>query len=172
MEFIQLVSNISVLSIVLFLLGIGLIIVELHSPGFGAAGIAGLLCLIICIFVTVQSVTQGIILTGIFFVLLVIIFVIFFVLLSKGRVPKKLILEESTSAELGFSGTEDMSFLLGKTGTVTSICRPAGNADIEGLKLDVVSRGEFIEKGAIVEVVEVEGSRIVVKEKTENEKEI
>jgi membrane-bound ClpP family serine protease len=34
------------------------------------------------------------------------------------------------------------------------------------LKLDVVSRGEFIDEGATVEIIEVEGNRIVVKEKT------
>ena len=161
MEFIELISNISILSIILFIAGISLIIVELYSPGFGAPGITGLLCLIICIFVTVQSVMQGIILTGIFFAIIIILFIIFFVLLSKGRVPNKLVLKES---EVGFSGAEDMNFLLGKVGTVVSTCRPAGNVDFDGVKLDVVSRGEFIEKGITVEVIEIEGNRIVVKQ--------
>ena len=161
MAFIELISNISVMSIILFIIGISLIIVELYTPGFGAPGVSGLLCLIICIFVTVETIPQALILTGIFLVILVALFVIFYVLLSKNKMPRNLILETS---EEGFSGTEDMQYLLGKVGTVVSICRPAGNVDFDGVKLDVVSLGEFIETGATVEVIQIEGSRIVVKQ--------
>ena len=41
---------------------------------------------------------------------------------------------------------------------------PAGKAKIAGRVIDVVSRGEFIEPGAPVEVAEVRGNRVVVKE--------
>ena len=166
MEFVELLGNVSVLSIILFVVGIGLIVVEMFEPGFGFFGAAGVVCLIVCIFVTAQTVMQGIILTAIFFVILVILLIIFLAMLSRGRMLKKLVLQESTTAELGFSGTEDMQHLLGKSGVVMSTCRPAGNVDFDGVKLDVVSRGEFIEKGSTVEVIEVEGSRIVVKEKS------
>ena len=160
-------GNVSVISIILFLVGIAFVIIELYQPGFGFFGIAGLVCLVVCIFVTAQTVRQGLILSAVFFVLLIILLVIFFTLISKGRLPKKLVLQESTSAELGFSGAEDMRHLLGKTGTVMSTCRPAGNADFDGAKHDVISRGEFIDKGATVEVIEIEGVRIVVIEKKE-----
>ena len=162
MEFMELLSNISLVSIIFFLLGIGLIIFEMYQPGFGVPGSLGLISLIVCVFVTAQTVMQGIILTGIFFIIVLLLLVVFFVLLSKSRLPKKLVLHES---EQGFTGIEDMQYLLGKIGKVVSICRPAGNVDFDGVKLDVVSRGEYIEKGATVEVVEIEGNRIVVKMK-------
>ena len=162
MEFMELLGNISIISIILFFAGIGLIIFEMSQPGFGFPGAAGLLCLVGCVFVTAQTIMQGIILTGIFFVIVLLLLVIFFAMLSKNRLPKKLVLHES---EQGFTGIEDMRYLLGKAGTVLSTCRPAGNVDFDGVKLDVVSRGEFIEKGALVEVIEIEGNRIVVKTK-------
>ena len=165
MDFAELLGNVSIVSIILFLVGIGLIIVELYQPGFGIIGGLGLVCLTAFILLTAKTVMQGIILTAILIVILVILLVIFLVLMSNSRIPKKLILQESTSSELGFSGTEDRRYLLGKSGTTVSICRPAGNVDFDGVKLDVVSRGEYIEKGATVEVIEIEGSRIVVKEK-------
>ena len=56
-----------------------------------------------------------------------------------------------------------MKGYLGKIGIVVATCRPAGMADFDGVKLDVVTRGEYIEKGAMVDVIEVEGNRIVVK---------
>jgi len=165
MEFIDLIANISVLSIILFLVGIGLIVVEMFEPGFGLFGVLGVISLIVCIFVTAQTIMQGIILTAIFFVLVLILLGVFLAFVSKGRLPKKLVLHDSETVEQGFSGTEDMRHLLGKTGIVTTICRPTGNADFSGAKLDVVSRGEFIEKGTTVEVIEIEGNRIVVKAK-------
>jgi len=165
MEFIDLITNISVLSIILFIVGIGLIVVEMFEPGFGLFGVIGILCLIVCIFVTAQTVVQGLVLTAVFFVIIVILLGIFLAFVSKGRLPKRLILHESETVEQGFSGTEDMKYLMGKTGVVTAICRPVGNVDFDGVKLDVVSRGEYIEKGTTVEVIEIEGNRLVVKEK-------
>jgi membrane-bound serine protease (ClpP class) len=53
--------------------------------------------------------------------------------------------------------------LEGKDGTVVSALRPAGRACIGGRRYDVVSSGDFIEKGASVVVTEVSGNRIVVR---------
>jgi len=75
------------------------------------------------------------------------------------------VLSDSTSAESGFSGAEDMQYLLGKAGTTLTPLRPSGNADFDGVRLDVVSRGEFIDPGTPIEVIEVEGNRIVVRVK-------
>ena len=44
-----------------------------------------------------------------------------------------------------------------------SALRPAGIADIGGARVDVVSDGEFIEPGAAVQVVRVDGNRVVVR---------
>ncbi len=52
--------------------------------------------------------------------------------------------------------------LVGKQGEVESMLRPAGIARIEGRRVDVVSRGEMIQAGERVEVLEVEGNRVVV----------
>ena len=161
MEFIEILANITWVSILLFILGLAFIILELYTPGIGIPGFIGGVSLIAFILITGQNATQRLILTGILIVICAILFVIFFTLLSKRRLPKALILDTS---EEGFTGAEDRSFLLGKTGVVLSTCRPAGNADFDGLKLDVVSRGEFIEKDKKIEVIEIEGNRIVVKE--------
>ncbi|MDD2497965.1 MAG: NfeD family protein, partial [Desulfitobacteriaceae bacterium] len=47
--------------------------------------------------------------------------------------------------------------------TVTPL-RPAGTAEIEGDRIDVVTEGGFIPREAQVKVVKVEGTRIVVRE--------
>ncbi|HSH68834.1 MAG TPA: NfeD family protein [Deferrisomatales bacterium] len=55
--------------------------------------------------------------------------------------------------------------LLGREGTALSDLRPAGTATIGGRRVDVVSRGEYLRKGATLVVEEVAGNRIVVREK-------
>ena len=161
----ELLQNVSWVSIALTIVGLGLLVLEMYEPGFGIFGVLGIISFVACILVTAKTLMQGIMLTAFFFVIVIAMIVIFFTMVSRNRFPKKLILQESTSAELGFSGTEDMQYLLGKSGIVVSTCRPAGNVDFDGVKLDVVTRGEFIEKGKKVEVIEIEGSRIVVRVK-------
>ena len=52
---------------------------------------------------------------------------------------------------------------LGKQGRASSPLRPAGIAEIEGERVDVVSDGELIDAGQLVEVTRVDGNRIVVR---------
>jgi len=164
MEFIALLfTGITIISVVLFIFGISLIVLEMFTTfAFsGFLGLLGVIVLIITIFITAGTVREGIVLTAIFFVIVVVILSVFMALMSKGRLPGRLVLH---STEAGFSGTEDMQYLLGKTGTVINMCRPVGNVDFDGVRLDVTTRGDFIEKGTEVEVIEVEGNKIVVRQ--------
>jgi membrane-bound serine protease (ClpP class) len=52
--------------------------------------------------------------------------------------------------------------LLGKTGKALTLLRPAGRAEIEGVVLDVVTEGEFIDRGKSIRVKQVDGNRVVV----------
>jgi len=165
MTFIELISNVSWISITLFIVGIGLLVVEMFEPGFGFFGIFGVLSLIGCIFVTASTVTEGIMLTAFFFVIVLIMLGIFLFFVSKGKLPGRLVLKDSESRDDGYSGTMELNDYMGKTGIVSSICRPVGNVDFDGVKMEVVTLGEFIEKGTTVEVIEVEGNRVVVKAK-------
>jgi membrane-bound serine protease (ClpP class) len=76
----------------------------------------------------------------------------------------------TVARDLGESkGTEDgLNALLGKTGKASSGLHPSGFAVIEGRRVDVITQGEMIDKGATVRVVEVEGNRVVVAQATES----
>lgn len=164
-ELVELLSNISTWSIIIFIAGLIFIVIEMFNPGFGVPGGIGILLLIIDILITAKTFVQGLIMAAILASLVVILLSISVYLASKGYLPKKLILSDSTSSETGFSAVEDMQYLLGKTGTAITPLRPSGNVDFDGVRLDVVSRGEYISPGTEVEVIEVEGNRIVVRQK-------
>ena len=53
--------------------------------------------------------------------------------------------------------------LVGRTGTALTALRPAGKAVVDGATLDVVTNGEFIAKDTQIEVLHVEGMRILVR---------
>ena len=78
----------------------------------------------------------------------------------KSIVGKKLILQKDARDWHG--ADEEQKELLGKQGTARSTLRPAGTADIDGKRIDVVTRGEMIDAKTPIKVIEVEGNRVVV----------
>ena len=77
---------------------------------------------------------------------------------------RNLVLSRELTSEDGFTSHTQAKYkgLTSKSGTADSLLRPAGIAIIDGQRLDVVTTGEFIPRGAAVRVVAVEGSRIIV----------
>lgn len=60
------------------------------------------------------------------------------------------------------SGT--ITLTIGASGEAHTALRPGGKANINGRLVDVVAEGTFIDRGQAVEVVEIAGSRVVVRE--------
>jgi len=60
-------------------------------------------------------------------------------------------------------GYDSLSFLIGETGRTTSPLRPTGKARFGNLQIDVMAAGGFVEPDTLVEVVDVQGARVIVK---------
>jgi membrane-bound serine protease (ClpP class) len=187
-----LLGKVDSLELVLFFIGIGLLAVEIFLlPGFGVAGISGLLLIGISLILSMQDfviprfewewsllgrnvvvVTLGIIaaITGIAAIAL---------LGPKIRIFDGLTLKTRITGTAGgpdpdgmaalqpggeglSSPEEDYSPLIGKKGTAATTLRPSGKAEIEGRLVVVEADGVFIEAGAPVKVVQVRGNRIIV----------
>src|SRR6266508_671323 len=58
----------------------------------------------------------------------------------------------------------ELAALLGGIGVAVTPLRPAGKVKLGDEFIDVVAEGEFVNPGARVQVIEVEGYRVVVKE--------
>jgi len=83
-----------------------------------------------------------------------------FRLLPKTPFGRKIMLEAPARAEVVPPG--ELATLLHKEGIALSPLRPAGFARIDGRRVDVVTRGEMLDKDCPVRVVEVQGNRVVV----------
>ena len=83
---------------------------------------------------------------------------------AKGKLSKsKIILHDTESDEAGYRATEDMEVFLGREGVTTTVLRPTGMADFDGVRLNVISEGDYVESGTAVQIVRVEGSRVLVR---------
>jgi membrane-bound serine protease (ClpP class) len=61
-------------------------------------------------------------------------------------------------------GYESLAYLIGETGRTTTVLRPTGKARFGNLLIDVTADGFFIEPDSLVEVVDVQGARVIVKQ--------
>lgn len=150
----------------LFILGVVLLLIEVFLiPGFGLAGISGIILIFVSIFFTLGGGEKALYSIGVVAVILLILFIILLVLFPKIPIWKKLGLKEKLETEKGYTSYTKIDELIGKEGVVTTTLRPAGTIEIDGKKYDALSLGEFIEKGEKIKVIKVEGGKIIV-EKT------
>jgi membrane-bound serine protease (ClpP class) len=64
------------------------------------------------------------------------------------------------------AGSSAEPALVGRTGTAVTPLRPSGVASIDGRRQPVVSEGDHIVAGETIQVVAVEGNRVVVRRPT------
>jgi membrane-bound serine protease (ClpP class) len=82
------------------------------------------------------------------------------------RLPmgRRLILESALPAQGGFAAPPEADRAWpGQRGIAATTLRPAGIARIAGARVDVVTDGEYVEAGEPIEVLRVDGNRIVVR---------
>ncbi|MBI2366037.1 MAG: nodulation protein NfeD [Deltaproteobacteria bacterium] len=158
----------------LLLVGSGLVLLVLEifvTPGFGVAGALGIAALLggLSLSLFGAGASWEFILKAasrVVFSLLIALIASLVTLRFLPRLPfgRRLILETGLLAGAGGgSAPESDRMWLGKGGTAISPLRPAGIAEIEGERVDVVSDGELIEPGVPIVVTRVDGNRIVVR---------
>lgn len=163
MDFI--VENLPI--IICALVGIILLVVEMFMPGFGLPGIAGIVFLFGSIVLTWRQhgAYAGLGATLVVLSLAGIMVTTALKSASSGRIWRSnLVLKDSMEKPDTLPENQDLLRLLGREGTALTVLRPAGMVDVDGERVNVVSRGEFLPKGARVVVEEVEGSRVVVRQ--------
>ncbi len=82
--------------------------------------------------------------------------------LPTSRVFRPMVLGQSTNRNEGFTASPDRNDLLGKEGVAEMNLHPAGRALFGVERVNVITRGEFIESSSTVRVIESRGSHIVV----------
>lgn len=164
----------SVIEILMFIVGIGLILLEIFViPGFGIAGISGIILVIVSLFLSLvgshpfidfEIVSRAIIqLAASLFTAFVLIFILA-KFLPKTSAFQRFVLADAEKTDIGFSSHIHNKDLIGEEGIALTTLRPSGTAEINGKRVDVVTESSYVEKGKKIKVIAAEGMRIVVKE--------
>ncbi len=166
--------------IAMFFVGVALIVLEVFViPGFGVTGALGIaftigsLILVMLdndffdfsfvdaekIFIAVSTTLAG---------LLGAVIVMFFggVRMTQTSFFKRIALEEVQDRNEGFTSNFKTESFLGRKGMAFTVLRPSGKIKIDDNVYDAFTRGDFIEKGKEIEVVNEEGTSLQVKEVT------
>lgn len=153
----------------IFLIGLGILLIFIELlilPGFGAAGVPG--CLLVVIGVGVAwwkfGFQAALTYTGITLVAVIPLAIIALSVMRSTPAGKAFILSATENKEIGFQAPpSELVDLVGKSGRTITPLRPAGAALIGGHRVDIVTQGEFVPPETEIEVIFVEGSRVVVR---------
>lgn len=163
----------SIIDILLFGIGLILVLLEIFViPGFGVAGISGIIMIIVSLFLALTGTNLPYVDSSVISVAVIQLssalvgaLILIFILakfLPKTSTFSRLILAEAEHPNKGFVSANKVSKIVGKKGVALTTLRPAGIAEIDGKRLDVVTEGTYIEKGEKVVVIKSEGIKIVV----------
>ncbi|MBR5288683.1 MAG: hypothetical protein IKU34_08880 [Clostridia bacterium] len=143
------------------MMGMALMIVEVFLPGFGLPGISGIA--LVGIGVVIAGINYGAVTAvGLLLVLIAVLAVVISLVLNhvvRGGGNSKIFLRETQD----LNPQEDMKAFVGRKGEAKSMLRPAGIGDFDGVRLNVVTEGGFVDAGTAIEIVNVIGNRIIVK---------
>lgn len=142
--------------------GVALMVLEVFVPGFGLPGVSGLILLSFGIVITWKNygATAGLAVTLIALALAGISISVSIKSAANGKLSRsKLILNEVTQP----MDHEETEALVGKEGVTVTVLNPVGFAEFAGVRLNVVSEGQYMEKDVKVRVTKVEGTRILVR---------
>ena len=156
-------TGFSIFVLLLFIGGMSLIGLEMFIPG-GIVGTVGIITVIYAIIYINKSTYHIAFILVISLILATIQFYVNRNVFHKRlTLLNRLVLNDSISTEDGYVASESRLELIGKKLQAYTDLRPAGVAVLGNEKLDVVTDGDFIEKGNEIEIIRVEGMRIVVK---------
>jgi len=146
-------------------------------PGFGISGIAGFVCIAGGLLLSMQDFVipdpnlpweRELLIGNLLRVLGAALGAFLFAMLTLRYVLPKLSRKfhgpylKATLAEARIDQSVETAISTGRTGTAITLLRPSGKAVIDDRRYDVVTKGEFLEKGTPIRVVSAKGARIVV----------
>lgn len=133
-------------------------------PGFGIAGVTGIILLILSLGLAFWKLTKtwaiGVTVFAVIGVGLLIYFMV--EILPNTKLGKKFILSETAPASEEVSAVENTNRYLGAEGVAISNLRPSGIAKIADERVDVITDGDFIEKGTKIKVIKTTAGRVIV----------
>lgn len=155
------------LEIMIFLAGVILIIGELLFLGTGILAALGVSCIFASLFLVLGADTQAVQAISFSLAAALVLFLLLAKRVSTSSLWKRLMLKETETTREGFVSGPDYTIYQGKTGITVTKLHPAGVVEIDGVWVDVVSEGVFVDEGVKVKVTGTDSNRVVVRPVTD-----
>ncbi len=154
------------LPIILQLVGVVVVIAEIILPSGGILSIVALGVFGYSLFIVFNEISMviGFCFVAADLILIPVLVILGLKLLARSPVTlrKTLAREEGVSSQ-----SSELESYVGTQGNAVTNLRPAGIAVINGKRVDVVTRGEYLEKDSAIIVTAVTGNQIIVRKKDE-----
>ena len=175
-DFVGLFTNTtSIICLVCLAIGLVLLAIECFIPGFGVFGITGVVFCAFSFLYLIIADGSWIKVLYMFAIALVVMAIVIVIAVRSARfgvLSRSPLVQNGTDLPEDYSKNEkNYSYLVGKTGMVKTICKPAGKVEIDGQTYTVITSGEYIPRDKMVVVSDVDGATIVVKEIESEKKE-
>lgn len=146
------------------LAGFALLMAEAFMPGFGVAGVSGIVVEVIAVYLawTTHGAVFALVLTLVILAVLGVAIFFSYRSISRGRLSKGPLVLQDTEATSA-TEAEAMSAWIGKEGKTVTSLRPVGTVELEGSRVSAASDGALIEKGAAIRVTGVKGDHLIVR---------
>ena len=152
--------------IILQLVGVVVIIAEIILPSGGILSIVALAVFGYSLFIVFNEISMiiGFSFVAADLILIPVLVIVGLKLLARSPVT----LRKTLSRKEGVSSqSSELESYVGTQGNAVTDLRPAGIAVINGKRVDVVTRGEYLEKDSAIIVTAVTGNQIIVRKKDE-----
>lgn len=163
--------------LILFAVGVLLLAAEIFLfPGFGIAGIAGITMILVSLLMAmvqhypgtpwyrppIREIQDSILTLGASLLITAVAAVVLARFLPRTPLFRQLALDTAVSSARGYQASESTASLSGARGVAVTPLRPGGTAEIDGRRLSVVTRGDYLDAGTPIVVAETHGNRVVV----------
>lgn len=153
----------ALLPLLLLLFGFGLVVLEVFIPSLGILAVGATACIVAALYLGFsESTSLGLGMSAAVLVGVPLILVLAFKAFPETPLGRHMMLRRQAS-DHPEPATQNRPELVGREGVARSDLRPSGVATVDGERLDVVTRGELVEAGARIRIIENRGNRIVVK---------
>lgn len=156
------------IGLMIFMVGVGLLMAEIFLiPGFGVAGVLGIILIFFGLLFTIDTKTGSwseavrVLSQSIIIMVVMGAFLVYF--LPKTSLWKSVVLQTEETTDTGYTSSEASNHLQGRIGVTASPLRPAGVALFNDERINVVSDGSYVDKNVAVEVVKIEGGKVIVR---------
>jgi membrane-bound serine protease (ClpP class) len=179
-----LLGKVGSLELVLFMLGLGLLAVEIFIlPGFGVAGVSGLVLIAFSLIFSMQDFViprvewewdlmgRNAMVVVLALIAAITGIAVIALLGPKTKIFDRIMLKTQISETASEGGgwkndgglESDYNALPGKTGKALTVLRPIGKAVVDGETYQVEADGSFIEAGAEIVITKIKGNTIIVR---------